>query len=135
DTDLDLVHVEVREQLVADRLGQRLEEAEGRRFDDLADRLVDLAVVDRALQVVVDPGRLEVEEELDVDLERLRVEQLVVVVAVPALEAHVREHDAVAQERPPSIGSECHVPRTIASLMRATRTFARTSWTRTRSAP
>ena len=38
---------EVGQQLVADRLGERLEQPVRGRFDDLADGLVDLAVVDR----------------------------------------------------------------------------------------
>ena len=78
--DPDLVDLEVGQELVADRLGQCLEQPEGGRFDDLADRLVDLAVVDRPGQVVIDAGRLEVESQLDVDLERLGGQQLVVVV-------------------------------------------------------
>ena len=97
--------------------------------------LVDLAVVDRLLEIVVDPGRLEVEDELDVDLERLGGHHLVLVVAVPALELHVREDDAVGQLGPPSRVQGEPVPRTTASLMRAARTLASTSWTRTMSAP
>ena len=119
---------------MADRLGERLEQPVRGRFDDLADRLVDLPVVDRLLEVVVDAGRLQVEHELDVDLERLGREQLVVVVAVATLEAHVGQDDPVAHGcllRWP----RRHVPRTTASLIRAARTLAWTSWTRTMSAP
>ena len=72
DPDGHLVDVEVGQQFVADGLGQRFEQPIRGRFDDLADRLEDLAVVDRLLEVVVDARRLEIEDELDVDLERLR---------------------------------------------------------------
>jgi len=88
------------------------------------------------VQVVVAPRRLEVQAQLDVDFERLGRRLLVVVVAVPTLELHVREDDPVAQARPPSAAAlGRHVPRMIASAVRATRTLARTSWTRTMSTP
>ena len=73
---------------------------------------------------------------LDVDLEGLWCRQLMVVVAVPALELHVGQDDPVAQVGPPSVDwLDRQVPRMIASAVRATRTLARTSWTRTTSAP
>ena len=93
---------------------------------DLAGGLVDPRVVDALLEIVVDSGRLEIEHELDIDLERLGRGQLVLVVAVLALELHVVEHDPVAQREPPSLGlgGGRQVCLMIASLMRATRTFA-----------
>jgi hypothetical protein len=122
---------------VADRLGEGLEEAERRGLDDRVDGGVDARVVDRLREVVVDAGGLEVDEELDVHLERLGRRQLLGLDPVPALEAHVMEHDPIAQGWPPRSGgaSGRQDPRTTASAMRAARTLGRTSWTRTISTP
>ena len=133
-SDGHLGDVEVGEHLVADRLGERLEQPERGRFDDLADGGIHLAVVDRLLEVVIDAGGLEVETELDIDLERLERGHLVGVVAVTTLELHVGEHDPVAQVGPPS-GVGRQFARTMASLIRAARRFGSTSWTRMRSTP
>ena len=73
DPDGDLVDREVRQDLVRDRLGERLDEVEAGRLDDAGGQLVHGGVVDGLLQVVVDAGRLEVELQLHVDLERLAV--------------------------------------------------------------
>ena len=136
DADADLGNRKVGQELMADRLGEGLEQSEGRRLHDLAGGAVDLRVVDRLRQIVVEACRLEVEQELNVDLERLGRRQLVIVVAVTTLELHVREDDPVAQARPPSAGAMGRqVPRMIASAVRATRTLARTSWTRIMSTP
>ena len=102
-------------------------------FDDLPDGVEDLAVVHRLLEVVVDAGALQVLGELDIHLERLGCPLLPLENAVASLEPHVREDDPVAQRGPPSGSTQ--VPRTTASVIRAARTFARTSWTRTMSVP
>ena len=81
--------------------GQRLEELEARRLDDLAADPEDGGVVHCLLEIVVDARRLEVEEQLDVDLERLLDVLLVVEIAMPAPEGHVVEDDPVAQVAPP----------------------------------
>ena len=127
DADAHLGGLEVRQEFVADRLGQGLEQAERGRLDDLPDRVVDASVVDRLRQVVVDGRRLQIEHDLDVDLERLGREQLVVVVAVAALEAHVGQDNSIAQLGPPWAAAGRQFARTMASLIRAARTLARTS--------
>src|SRR5262245_66273643 len=109
---------------MADRLGECLEQAERGRFDDLAGDVVDAAVVDGLLEVVVDARGLEVQHQLDVDLERLRRHHLVVVDAVAALELHVAEDDQVAQRGSTSIDRLS--ARTNASYVRAVLRFLRT---------
>ena len=136
DADADLGNRKVGQELMADRLGEGLEQAEGRRFHDLAGGAVDLRVVNHLRQIVIKAYRLKIEQKLDVDLERLRRHQLVIIIAMTTLELHVREDDPVAQARPPSAGAMGRqVPRMIASAVRATRTLARTSWTRIMSTP
>src|SRR5258706_9315277 len=139
--DADLVDREGIEDRLADRLGDRLEQPDRRTFDDLPDELVHAAVVDRLREVVADPGRLEVEQELDVDLEGLRRLELVLVIAVPALESDVVQDDPVGQGVPPSAGPPVVAAgvetdaRLTASAIRAARRFGWTSWTRTMSTP
>ena len=89
---------------MADGLGDALEQAERRGLHDLAGDGVDAAVVDGLGEVVVDAGGLQVQDELDVDLERLGRLQFLVVVAVPAGEPHVAQDDPVAHRATPSAG-------------------------------
>ena len=135
DPDDDLGHVEVCEQRCRDRLGERLEQLHRGAIDDPPHGRVDRPVVDGRGQVVVGPGPAQVAVELDVHLERLRLALLPVVDTVAGHESHVREDDAVAHGGPPGGSLSCQVPRTMASLTLAARTLARTSWTRTMSAP
>ena len=72
DAHADLGHLEFGQDLVADRLGDGLEQAVRRGLHDLAHDGVHPAVVDRLLEVVVDTRRLKVQHELDIDLEWLR---------------------------------------------------------------
>src|SRR5205814_1770407 len=113
------------EHVIRDRLGDRFEEMEGSGLDDLADEVEDAPVVDRRPQVVGRAGGAQIERQLDVDLERLRLGSFPVMVTVAAVEAHVREDDPVAH-------GGC---LTMASAIRAARALARTSWTRTMSTP
>ena len=100
--DRDLVGREVGEELVGDGLGQRLDQVEPGGLDDLAARVEDASVVDGLPEVVRQPGRLEVQRQLDVHLERLRVQLLVLVDAVRPLEAHPVEDDPVRHAPAPS---------------------------------
>ena len=119
DPHADLVDVEIGKELVADGFRESLQQSERGRDDDLADRVVDPPIVDRLLEIVIDAAGLEVEQQLDIYLERLGRQELVLVEAVTPLEAHVREHDPVAQLGPPSAGSDRQFARMIASAIRA----------------
>src|SRR5207342_1166826 len=120
DADRHGIDREVGQELGGDRLGQGLDEPEARRLDDAPAGFEDAPVVDGPTEVVVHPGRLEIELHLDVDVERLGLALLALEDAVTAQEHHVVEDDPIGH-------------RTIASIIRAARTLASTSWTRTTS--
>src|SRR5207237_7692744 len=92
-------------------------------------------IVDGQRQVVLEAGRLQVHPELDVDLEALGLDLLARLHAVAGLEGQLGEDDAIGRGRVDHLDVPGHVPRTIASAIRAARTFASTSWTRTTSTP
>lgn len=74
----------------------RLQELEIGGLDELAADRVDRPVVDRLLEVVIHARRLQVREQLDVDLEGLGGGAFLGGQAVVAHEAHRVEDDAVA---------------------------------------
>ena len=120
---------------MADRLGDGLEQAEGRRFDDRADRLVDGAVVDRLAS-----GRRPRRPAAGSGPARRRPRTA----GSPAARGRSSRGDPRSacspgrsdrSQVPLAVRVRVPVPRTIASVMRAARTFAWTSWTRTTSAP
>ena len=89
-------------------------------------------------------GRLQVERDLDVDLERLRgllllaVEHAVGPVEQPCRRGRSGRSSRAppgALFRPRSPSPQGRRPRSTASATRAARTFSTTSWTRTMSAP
>src|SRR6266540_5399078 len=129
DPDLDLTDREANQDFVGNCLGDRLDEAEAGGLHDAPADLEYRAVIDGLVQVIVHAGRLKVEHQVDVDVERLSHVLLMVVHAVAAHEHHVVESDNVGHR---AAGSSTDWPRrTTASAMRATRTFGSTSWTRT----
>ena len=82
--------IEFGEDVAGDRLGDGLDQVERGRFDDPTGDRMHPPVIDRRGQVVADAGGLEIEDEFDIDIERLGRQPLVLVVAVATLEAHVR---------------------------------------------
>ena len=80
---------------VRDLRGERLEQLPRRALDDLARGGPDQPVVDRVGQLVGSPRLAHVGLDLDVNLELLGVLALLFADAVPAVERHAAELDAV----------------------------------------
>src|SRR5579859_1350604 len=119
------LHAVDAEQRVRDGFRGGFEQMIARPGHRLPDTGVQVAVVERVREIVGVPGAVQLGLDRDVDGEHLAALLLVRAHAVVGVEGEPGQHDAVAHGR----------PRTIASAMRATRAIARTSCTRTKSAP
>src|SRR5579864_139157 len=119
------LHAVDAEQRVRDRLRGGLEQMVTCPGHRIPDARVEVAVVERIREIVGVPGAVQGGLDRDVHGEHLPALLLLRAHAVVGVEGEPGQHDAVAHGR----------PRTIASVIRATRTIARTSCTRTKSAP
>src|SRR3954471_6941057 len=140
DPDDDLVDRVIGEHLGRDRLRDGLEQLVAPGLHDPPADVVYRRVVDRPCKVVSGSGRRQVERQLDVDLERLRLRAFFGMDPVTSLELHVLEDDPIGHRAVRGVAGRDsqpagRQPRTMASATLVARRFGRTSWTRTTPTP
>src|SRR5207302_3705059 len=122
------------QQPVRDRLRHGLQQPVSLAGHGLTDPRIQIAVVERVPDLVGVAGAVQVGLHRDIDEEHLAGGLLIRIQSMVGVEGHLAEHDPIGHGdgTPPAAGGH---PRTIASVIRATRTMAPTSCTRTKSAP
>src|SRR5262249_16351904 len=102
----------------------------------LADARIQIAIVERVGDLIGVSGAVEIGLDFHVDDEDLSRRLLFRAKSMVGVERHLVKQDAVAHgDGPPACRPGTGGPRGIASVMRATRTIAFTSWARTTSTP